>query len=86
MHALCTGPASQNQVLGKPNPFPRVVPNPTTSFEEFRAAINEQAPPGQKLEDLDAMPEEAWEMIKGMVPRNFAHPCLSLASTVVCGR
>merc|ERR1712021_83501 len=37
------------------------------SFEEIHTAINDKAPPGQKLEDLDSIPEEEWEMMRGMM-------------------
>merc|ERR1712166_746653 len=37
------------------------------SFEEIQNAINVKAPPGQRLEDLDSMPEEEWEMMRGMM-------------------
>jgi len=39
------------------------------SFDELKTAMNEQAIEaiGHRLEDLDAMPEEAWEKLKGMV-------------------
>merc|ERR1711934_740362 len=37
------------------------------SFEEVTDYVAKQAPPGQGLDDLDELPEEAWEAMNAMI-------------------
>merc|ERR1711865_156219 len=38
------------------------------SFQEIQTGVNKHLPPGQRLGDLDSMPEQQWAAMMGMMP------------------
>ena len=56
------------------------------SFQEIQTGVNKHLPPGQRLEDLDSMPEQQWAAMMGMVTPDAMLHLLECGMTVMCGR